>query len=207
MCATEAPVVVKIGGSFASSTHLRDWVRALAGCAGHAVIVPGGGPFADAVRSTQLKMGFDNRTAHHMALLAMEQYGRALAGCNSTLSPADSIEAIQHDLGIGRIPVWMPVRMVLDAEDIAPTWEVTSDSLAAWLGGRLGGGRLFLVKHARAPAGRTNVEELAALGIVDDAFPFYLRKSSLRAFVLGPCDHDAVSAAICAGAVVGVAVE
>jgi dihydroneopterin aldolase len=97
--------------------------------------------------------------------------------------------------------------MVLDAEDIAPTWEVTSDSLAAWLGGRLGGGRLFLVKHARAPAGRTNVEELAALGIVDDAFPFYLRKSSLRAFVLGPCDHDAVSAAICAGAVVGVAVE
>jgi dihydroneopterin aldolase len=207
MCATEAPVVVKIGGSFASSTHLRDWVRALAGCAGHAVIVPGGGPFADAVRSTQLKMGFDNRTAHHMALLAMEQYGRALSGCNSTLSPADSIEAIWHGLGIGRIPVWMPVRMVLEAEDIAPTWEVTSDSLAAWLGGRLGGGRLFLVKHTPAPTGGTKVEELAALGIVDEAFPLYLRKSSLSAFVLGPCDHAAVSAAICAGAVVGIAVE
>ena len=200
-------MVVKLGGSFASSTHLRDWVRALAGCAGRAVIVPGGGPFADAVRSTQLKMGFDNRTAHHMALLAMEQYGRALAGCNSRLSPAASIEAIQHGLGIGSIPVWMPVPMVLDAEDIAPTWEVTSDSLAAWLGARIGGGRLFLVKHAPALAGPTKVEELAALGIVDEAFPLYLKKSALRAFVLGPGDHDAVSAAICAGAVVGVAVE
>ncbi len=207
MCATEAPVVVKIGGSFASSTYLRDWVRALAVCAGRAVIVPGGGPFADAVRSTQLKMGFDDRTAHHMALLAMEQYGRALAGCNSRLSPANSLRAIQHDLGGGRIPVWMPVRMVLDARDIAPTWQVTADSLAVWLGTRLGGGRLFLVKHMPAPAGRTKVEELAAQGIVDEAFPLYLRKSSLRAFVLGPCDHDAVSAAICAGAAAGVAIE
>jgi aspartokinase-like uncharacterized kinase len=84
---------------------------------------------------------------------------------------------------------------------------VTSDSLAAWLGDRLGGGRLFLVKHTPALAGRTKVEELAALGVVDKAFPLYLRKSSLRAYVLGPCDHDAVSAAICAGAVAGVGVE
>lgn len=199
-------MIVKIGGSFASSPHLRDWVRALAGCAGRAVIVPGGGPFADAVRSTQLRMGFDDRTAHHMALLAMEQFGRALAGCSSTLSPADSIEAIRHGLGIGRVPVWMPVRMVLDAEDIAPTWEVTSDSLAAWLGGRLGGARLFLVKHTPAPAERVKAEELAALGLVDQAFPLYLRNSALRAFVLGPCQHAAASA-ICAGAVVGIAVE
>jgi hypothetical protein len=51
------------------------------------------------------------------------------------------------------------------------------------------------------------VDELAALGIVDEAFPLYLRKSALRAFLLGPCDHNAVSAAICDGAVVGVAVE
>jgi dihydroneopterin aldolase len=207
MCATEAPVVVKIGGSFAFSTHLRDWLRALAGCAGHAVIAPGGGPFADAVRSTQLKMGFDDRTAHHMALLAMEQYGRALAGCNSALMPADSLEAIQHGLRIGRTPVWMPVRMVLDAQDIAPSWEVTSDSLAAWLGGRLGGGRLFLVKHVPVLTERSKAEELAALGIVDRALPLYLKKSALRAFVLGPCDHDAVGAAVCAGAVAGVAVE
>jgi hypothetical protein len=66
---------------------------------------------------------------------------------------------------------------------------------------------LFLVKRAPAPAGRTKAEELAALGIVDRALPLYLRKSALRAFVLGPCDHTAVGAAVCAGAAAGVAVE
>lgn len=199
-----APVVVKIGGSFACSAHLRDWLRALCDCAGRAVIVPGGGPFADAVRSTQLKMGFDDRAAHHMALLAMEQYGRALVGCNGRLSPADSPAAIRRGLGSGRIPVWMPAAMVLSASDIAPSWDVTSDSLAAWLGGRLGSGRLFLVKHLPALAGRRKVEELAAQGIVDAAFPSYLKQSALRAFVLGPRDHDAASAAIRAGAAHGV---
>ena len=86
------PVVVKLGGSFAFSKHLRDWIEALAACAGRVVIVPGGGPFADAVRSAQPRMGFDDAAAHHMALLAMEQCGRALASLNSVLSPADSAD-------------------------------------------------------------------------------------------------------------------
>lgn len=207
MRANERPVVVKFGGSFAFSSHLPAWVEALAACASRAVIVPGGGPFADTVRAAQLRMGFDDPTAHHMALLAMEQYGRALAACNATLSPADSIETMREGLAAGRIPVWMPVRMVLDAADVTPSWDVTSDSLAAWLGSRIGGDRLFLIKHAAACAGRASVEELAALGVVDKAFPTYLRKSSVRAFVLGPADHDAVQGAIHTGAAVGVAVE
>lgn len=205
-----APVVVKIGGSFASSAHLRPWVHALAGCAGRAVIVPGGGPFADAVRSTQAAMGFDDRTAHHMALLAMEQYGRALTAGNGALLPADSLAAIRRALAGGRTPVWLPVPMVLDAPDIAPAWQVTSDSLAAWLGGRLGGRHLFLVKHLSAPdraQAEARVEELVVRGIVDAAFPRYLKDSALRAFVLGPGDHDAARAAIGAGATAGIAVR
>ena len=83
------PVIVKLGGSLAFSEVLIDWLRALASCAGHVVIVPGGGPFADAVRVTQHRMGFDDRTAHHIALLAMEQYGRALISFSDLLSPAE----------------------------------------------------------------------------------------------------------------------
>jgi dihydroneopterin aldolase len=58
------PTIVKLGGSFAFSAHLRDWVAAIAGCAGGAVIVPGGGPFADTVRVAQAEMGFDDCAAH-----------------------------------------------------------------------------------------------------------------------------------------------
>jgi 5-(aminomethyl)-3-furanmethanol phosphate kinase len=207
MHATERPVIVKLGGSFAFSAHLRGWIEALADCSGRAIVVPGGGPFADAVRSAQLRIGFDDGIAHHMALLAMEQYGRALAGCNGALSPADSVEAIRDNLNAGRIPVWMPVRMVLDAVDIAASWDVTSDSLAAWLGARIGGERLFLVKHADSLSQPARVEDLAARGILDKAFPGHLRKSSLRAFILGPADYAVASAAIRAGTPAGVAIE
>ena len=72
------PTIVKLGGSHAFSPHLKNWLDAIAGCAGCAVVVPGGGPFADAVRMAQPRMGFDDRAAHEMAVLAMEQYGCAL---------------------------------------------------------------------------------------------------------------------------------
>src|SRR5260370_41527482 len=99
-----APTVVKLGGSHAFSEHLAGWVAAIAGCAGDIVVVPGGGPFADAVRDSQPKIGFDDEAAHHMALLAMEQYGCALASLNGALVPADSLAAIQHAREAGKVP-------------------------------------------------------------------------------------------------------
>jgi aspartokinase-like uncharacterized kinase len=201
------PVVVKLGGSFAFSEHLRGWIEALAACAGRVVIVPGGGPFADVVRSTQPRMGFDDVAAHHMALLAMEQYGRALVSLNSLLSLADSADAIHRDLAVGRVPVWMPARMVLGATDIARSWDSTSDSLAAWLVGRIGAHRLFLVKHGEFRSGRGRFEDLAAMGVVDKSFARHVRMSAGAAFILGPSEHDAAIVAIRGGAAAGVAID
>src|SRR5215470_1126984 len=92
------PTIVKLGGSFAFSAHLRDWIAAIAGCAGRVVIVPGGGPFADAVRSAQAQMGFDECAAHRMGLLAMEQYGCAIRSLHEKLSLADTSDSIRCDL-------------------------------------------------------------------------------------------------------------
>ena len=201
------PVVVKLGGSFAFSKHLRDWIEALAACGGRVVIVPGGGPFADAVRSAQPRIGFDDEAAHHMALLAIEQYGRALVSLNSLLSPAESADAIHRDLVAGRVPVWMPARMVLGAADIARSWDATSDSLAAWLAGRIGARGLLLVKHGEFPSGRARIEDLAAMGVVDKSFARHVRMSTGAAFVFGPSDHDAAVVAIRGGAAAGVAID
>ena len=33
------------------------------------IVVPGGGPFADAVRASQAEIGFDDAAAHEMAML------------------------------------------------------------------------------------------------------------------------------------------
>ena len=46
-------LIVKLGGSHAFAAHLKDWLGAIAEGAGRVVIVPGGGPFADAVRAAQ----------------------------------------------------------------------------------------------------------------------------------------------------------
>lgn len=207
MSGAAGPIVVKLGGSFAFSKNLKDWIAACAACAGRVVIVPGGGPFADAVRSAQSRMGFDDQAAHQMAVLAMEQYGCALASRNSSLSLADSTEAIQRCLITERVPVWMPARMVFDAADIVPSWDATSDSLAAWLSARIGAVRLLLVKHVESLPLRQRSEELAAAGIVDKAFPRYFRMSSVPSAILGPADHDAAIAAIRDGTTVGLSVE
>src|SRR5207302_4949844 len=103
--------------------------------AGRVVVVPGGGPFADAVRAAQAKMGFDDGASHQMALLAMEQYGCALASLSAGWLPAASAAAIRRALDADKIPVWFPTRMVRRAPDVPCSWDVTSDSLARGLQG------------------------------------------------------------------------
>lgn len=86
--------IIKIGGSLYYRPELK---RVLAHAAGlvkaphSAVIVPGGGPFADQVRRAQQRWLFADKTAHDMALLAMRQYGLMLAA----LSGLPAAERVQ----------------------------------------------------------------------------------------------------------------
>jgi aspartokinase-like uncharacterized kinase len=101
----------------------------------------------------------------------------------------------------------MPTRMVLDAAGIAPSWDETSDSLAAWLVGALGVRRLILIKHVELPGHKARCEDLAATGIVDQAFARHVRTNAVAAHIFGPSDHDAATTAIRDGAAAGIAVE
>jgi aspartokinase-like uncharacterized kinase len=186
------PTVIKLGGSFAFSANLGDWIAAIAGCGGRAVIVPGGGPFADAVRAAQVQMGFDDRTAHRMGLLAMEQYGCAIKSLHEALSLADSLDSIRRGLADDQVPVWLPTLMAMGATDIRSSWDVTSDSLAAWLAGKIGAARLLLVKQVERAHGTARVADLAERDIVDAAFANFYAASGVPAFILGPKDHGAV---------------
>jgi len=182
-----------------------DWIDAIAGCAGRAVIVPGGGPFADLVRGAQARMRFDDRAAHRMALLAMEQYACAITSLHERLSLADSSDAIRRSLIDGRVPVWLPSRMALDATEIPQSWDVTSDSLAAWLAGKIKAERLLLAKHVEPAHGTTRVADLAARDIVDKAFAKILAASGVPAFILGPNDYMAIGRSV-SGESVGIRV-
>lgn len=178
---TKSIVVLKLGGAQARSGRLRAWLDAIAAHAGRVVLVPGGGPFADLVRATQAEIGFDEAAAHEMAMLAMSQFGRALASLRPGFEIAASQAEVRDALARGRTPIWSPAPMALAAR-LPPSWDFTSDSLAAWLAGRLGAERLLLVKHGEA----TDAAELVKRGVVDPLFPSFLAQSKARAFLVAP---------------------
>jgi 5-(aminomethyl)-3-furanmethanol phosphate kinase len=206
MLATTSLTVVKLGGSHAFSPRLRAWVAAIVRGAGRVVLVPGGGPFADAVRTAQPPMGFGDGTAHRMALLAMEQYGLALAALDDRLVPADDEDAIHDGLRQRRVPVWMPSTMARGASDIAESWDVTSDSLAAWLARRLGARRLVLIKQV-AVDGAASIAVLSERGIIDPALRGVLQGSDVELIILGPDALLGAGDAFAAGADVGMRIE
>jgi len=175
-----APAVLKLGGSLANSAHLARWATAVAEHGGgRVVVVPGGGPFADQVRQLQVRWRYSDRAAHRMAILAMEQYGQLLASLARGLVPCESMAAMRRALAAGHVPVWQPLRMAGRASDLRSSWDVTSDSLAAWLALRLRARVLVLVKSCAIPAG-ADLESLAVRGIVDRALPGVVAGRRLR---------------------------
>jgi aspartokinase-like uncharacterized kinase len=190
--------VIKLGGSHAFDPHLQQWLTRLAARGGETVVVPGGGPFADVVRQAQSRMRFDDRVAHHLALMAMEQYGRILCALQPQLILATSIEAVRRSLDEGRIPVWGPVPMALAAPELPASWQLSSDSLAAWFAGRIGAQCLILVKHLQFSATAMAAVELAARGIVDSLFPEFFRISRVQGWLTG-LDTAAPPIAIASG--------
>jgi 5-(aminomethyl)-3-furanmethanol phosphate kinase len=178
-------IVLKFGGSLAEGDGLRSQLDAVAASGGGTVIVPGGGAYADAVRREQRRLGFSERAAHRMALLAMEQYGEVLIDRMPSLVPCRTIQDM-HRAAIARhAAVWLPVTMVLADRSIPESWDVTSDSLSAWLARQVGAQALVLVKSAPAPR-PLDPAELAAQGLVDRAFPRFTASSDFALEWVGP---------------------
>ena len=87
--------VVKLGGSLAHSPDLNSWLDVFSDPSGiKVVIVPGGGSYADEVRRSQKISGFDDDTAHRMAILAMDKFGLWLCEKTKHFIPAKSAAEI-----------------------------------------------------------------------------------------------------------------
>jgi 5-(aminomethyl)-3-furanmethanol phosphate kinase len=188
--------VVKLGGSLSDADCLPAWLSLLANRS-ELVLVPGGGPFADQVRIAQTRWGFADAAAHHLALLAMEQYGRMLCAIQQGLVPADSVEAIHEAIESGLTPVWMPVAMVLRDPVIPQSWDMTSDSLASWLSGRLGAEALLLIKSADLGDRTRSLDALARDGVVDPLLPYFAEVAGMPVHVLSIASSHALECVPC----------
>jgi aspartokinase-like uncharacterized kinase len=191
--------VVKLGGGLGRAAG-DDALRALCTTLGELgerhplLVVPGGAWFADAVRDADRRFDLPATTSHHMAVLGMEQFGWLL----SELIPGAERRSDLARSAAGRTTVLLPGALPL--EELPASWQVTSDSIAAWVAGRVGAERVVLVKEVEGlfaewpprgePIPRLTVAELAALRPrgVDDHLPTVLGHASFETWVIGGRD-------------------
>jgi aspartokinase-like uncharacterized kinase len=142
-------LVVKIGGGLLGLPGALARVGAALGRVAARrplVVIPGGGPFAEAVRSFEREHGLSSTAAHWMAILGMDQYAQAIADHTPNSRVVDDQGGVQAAHASGVIPILAPFRWLRAADELPHSWEVTSDSLAAYLAMLLGAEELVLVK-------------------------------------------------------------
>jgi aspartokinase-like uncharacterized kinase len=163
-------IVIKLGGSLVSANTLLHCLNRIEQQYQDksVVIVPGGGAFADQVRIAQQHWQFDDYHAHAMALLAMQQMAWLIHGLKPDFVIADSVRAIKQQRE-QKIIIWSPELAELNKAGIPASWNITSDSLAAWLAKSLSADELILIKSAVIDK-EFGLAELSNRGIIDKGF-------------------------------------
>jgi 5-(aminomethyl)-3-furanmethanol phosphate kinase len=177
--------VIKVGGS------LFDWPefpQRMAGFLtslkaadqdGRIVLIAGGGPAADIVRTLDRIHAIGDQAAHWLALHAMDLTAVILAELLPGTVGVQTPEAMTAVWSTGAIPVLAPRATLEQVErsgenNLPASWDVTSDTIAAWMAWRMAADRLILVKSAPLPL-EANRQEAARLGLVDPMFPIVAR--------------------------------
>jgi aspartokinase-like uncharacterized kinase len=123
-------IVIKIGGSLIHrGMELVREIIEYSNSEGETIlIVPGGSIFADTVR----RISTTEEAAHWMAVLAMEQYGYYLGNGND-------VELIDNLNSHGKgAYILLPYNLIKTKDELPHTWNVTSDTIAAWVAQKLG---------------------------------------------------------------------
>jgi aspartokinase-like uncharacterized kinase len=170
-----APVVLKLGGSLLTIPDLMDCLEAVI----HrlrpspVLVVPGGGAAADVIRDLDRKLQLSPEKAHRDAIAAMSHNAALLCRLNKSLRLVRNYDEALH--------VWSEgYSAVLDADSflfgqpdntgdsLPASWDITSDSIAAWTARQWEADRIILAKSCDAP--ETNLSALCQLGMIDRAF-------------------------------------
>ena len=150
-------VVVKIGGGLLRARGLAGLRAACDEVVAQAsrrrvLVLPGGGPFADAVRVADRDRELGDRLAHRLALAAMDQLGMVL---RELLPSAETISSLRAPTGLGLL---LAASAFAGRAGVPESWTVTSDSLAVLAAGAIGADQAILLKPVdgvfeRWPAG------------------------------------------------------
>jgi aspartokinase-like uncharacterized kinase len=187
-------IVFKLGGSLLDLLDLAPRVQQLIDqrSDSSALIVVGGGAAADAVRAQDRQHNVGDERAHWLAVEAMEVNSRFLAELLPESVLVANREQLCATVGVAdaasvasgrqsRPPretplILLPLAFLRQEEEMGTcellphTWNVTSDSIAAWVAESLAASELVLLKSISLPEGVT-FDQAAADGLVDPHFP------------------------------------
>jgi aspartokinase-like uncharacterized kinase len=138
--------VVKVGGSLAENpTNLERLCQELNLLAKtyKMLVVPGGGKFADTARNFDENYNLSSTVAHKMAILAMDQYGLLLSDIVPDSYVSYSLKEISNSAG-GILPIFLPSTFIFREDPLEHSWDVTSDTIAAYIAGLLHTEKLIL---------------------------------------------------------------
>jgi aspartokinase-like uncharacterized kinase len=195
--------VIKVGGSLAETPEvLLDVCNKLSELAekNPITVVPGGGRFADVVRDFDQRFSLLPEVSHQMAILGMDQFGLFLSAITPGSIAARKLDDLEKITAEGKVPVFLPFNMILDEDPLENSWDVTSDSIAAYVAKRLGAAKLILVtdvdgiltedpkKNADAPliqeVSAAELLELDRRTSVDKFLPKLLLEAGLDCYVV-----------------------
>jgi (4-(4-[2-(gamma-L-glutamylamino)ethyl]phenoxymethyl)furan-2-yl)methanamine synthase len=147
-CAPAGLTVIKLGGSLLADPAV--WRATIATIVDAAasqrlMVVPGGGPFADKVRWMDARIGLGDDAAHWMAIAAMDQHAEMIAAIPGFVRVIDQA-GIHAAHARGDTPVMAPLQWLRLVDPLPHSWDVTSDSIAAWIADAVQAARLVLVK-------------------------------------------------------------
>lgn len=173
--------VVKLGGSLFKNTQ-ENFFACLAHIATQSiptVVVCGGGEFADCVRHAQSQWHFSDVCAHEMAILSMQQTAIMSQNIFPVFTLCSTINAVSYP----HLAIWSPSIEELNLDQVPATWDLTSDSLAAWLANKVHATQLLIIKACEVDRD-SPLDELVQTGIVDAQFPHFVKNASFKVTIL-----------------------
>ncbi len=122
--------IVKIGGSLFPDCA----IDVLDNLVGHDVLVIcGGGVFANLIREINEDMDFSDSANHFAAIGCMDILGELLADKVEGAVPVYDLNAAKEVISTGGVPVLLPSRFMRCVDSLEHSWDVTSDSIAAYI--------------------------------------------------------------------------
>jgi hypothetical protein len=109
------------------------------------ILVPGGSRFADVVRECDQQYALSPEISHRMAILGMDQFGFLLSQIIPNSCATYLLTDAKQLSQIRVVPILLPSRLMFQDDQLEHSWNVTSDSIAAYVAGRLRAPKVILV--------------------------------------------------------------